>query len=171
MTKSTPYNDSSIPFTSMSRHSALALFLLLSTSEIASAQSYGYAFIATGNETGYSSYFHPGIGGDWILRERLGIGGEVGGVTNRRQGAPNVALLSGNGSFHVGPSGSTVDPFATAGISALTTGSNIEPLWNWGGGANWWIRPRFGLRFEFRDHVWSRADRHLVEFRFGISFR
>src|SRR5688572_24774059 len=103
MTKSTSYNESSTSFAFMSRHSALALFLLLSTSEIASAQSYGYAFAAAGNETGYSSYFHPGIGGDWILRERLGIGGEVGGVTNRRQGAPNVALLSGNGSFHFGP--------------------------------------------------------------------
>jgi hypothetical protein len=152
-------------------NSALALCFLLSWSTIAAAQSYGYAFIAAGNETGSSSYFHPGIGGDWILRERLGISGEVGAITKRRPGAPNLALLSGNGSFHFGGSNSAVDPFTTAGISALTSGSNIEPLWNWGGGANWWMRRRFGLRFEFRDHVWSTADRHLFEFRFGICFR
>ena len=155
----------------MTRYAAIAIFLSLSLTSITSAQSYGYAFAGFGNETGYSGYTHIGIGGDWIGGKGFGVGGEVGGVTNRRQGAPSVALLSGNGSYHVPLANSTVDPFVSAGISLITTGSSGEFLWNWSGGANWWMRPRFGVRFEFRDHVWTRAERHLAEIRFGISFR
>jgi hypothetical protein len=155
----------------MTRYALTTIFLSLTTICPAFAQSSGYGFVGLGNETGYSGYFHGGIGGDWGIRNGFGIGGEVGGVTGRRTGAPNFALISGNGIYHLPLTNSEIDPFVTAGVSIGTTGGSADFLWNWGGGANWWFRPRFGLRFEFRDHVWNSASRHLAEFRFGVSFR
>lgn len=134
-------------------------------------QSHGYAFAGFGNETGYSGYFHPGLGGDWVVARGFGVGGEVGAITGRRRGAPKVALLSGNGSYHIALDNTAFDPFVTAGVSVITAGGSADLLWNWGGGVNWWVRQRFGPRFEFRDHVWSSASRRLVEFRVGIAFR
>ena len=153
----------------MTKYAAILLFLSTCVNPAASGQSLGYAFGAVGRETGYSNYLHGGIGGDWIIWKGLGVGGEVGGLVNRRAGAPNLALLSGNVSYHLPVS--TIDPFVTAGISTVTTGGSADLLTNWGGGANWWLRPRIGLRLEFRDHVWSAGARHLTEFRFGIAFR
>ena len=159
----------------MTRYAASALLLSFSMAAPAFAQpadrTHGYVFAAFGNETRSSAYFHPGIGGDWVFGNGFGIGGEVGAVIARRRGTPNLALLSGNGSYHIRIDNAAVDPFGTLGISMVTTGGSSDVMWNWGGGVNWWWRPRLGLRLEFRDHVWSRASRHLVEFRFGVSFR
>ena len=156
----------------MTKYAAISLFLSFATAGPAMAQSSGYAFAGFGRETGYSSYFHPGIGGDWLIKGGLGVGGEVGAVTARRAGAPNLALISGNASYHVPVAAAgIIDPFVTGGISMVTTGGGGDLLWNWGGGANWWLRPRLGLRLEVRDHVWTAASRHLVEFRIGVCFR
>jgi hypothetical protein len=155
----------------MTKYAALPVILSLAAASRVPAQSNGYGFAAFGRETGYSSYFHGGIGGDWVIRRGFGAGGEIGGVTGRRVGAPNFALLSGNGSYHLPTAKESIDPFITGGISIVTTGGSGDLLWNWGGGANWWLRSRLGVRFEFRDHVWTTASRHLAEFRVGLSFR
>jgi hypothetical protein len=133
-----------------------------------SQSSYGYAFAGPGHETDRGSYFHGGIGGDFMINRYAGAGGEVGGILGRAFG-PNLAVLSGNGSLHLPVSGSKFDPFATAGLTMVAAGG-ADLLFNFGFGANWWFRPRLGLRVEFRDHVW-RDDTHLWEFRFGVSFR
>jgi hypothetical protein len=153
----------------MTKYAAIVLFLSLLLNSPVFAQSLGYVFGAAGRETGYSNYFHGGIGGDWIVGKGFGVGGEVGGIAGRRKGAPNLALLSANVTYYFPVL--VVDPFVTAGISGVATGGSGDFLTNWGGGANWWLRERIGLRFEFRDHVWSTASRHLAEFRFGVVFR
>ena len=147
------------------------LFAILAPCAAQAQRSLGYAFAGFGNETGYSAYFHPGIGGDWVSSRGFGLGGEVGTVLGRRRGAPKLVLLSGNGSYHVALENTIFDPFATAGVTVATAGGGADLLWNWGGGVNWWLRPRFGPRFEFRNHMWPAASRHLVEFRVGIAFR
>jgi hypothetical protein len=152
------------------RHAA-ALLALFAGMPTAAQTSYGYAFAAAGRETGYSGYFHAGIGGDWIIGRGFGLGAEVGGVTGRRPGAPNVALISGNGSYNVALADSAYQPFVTGGITLVTAGGSGDVMPNWGAGLNWWIRPRFGARFEFRDHVWTSASRHLLDFRLGVAFR
>jgi hypothetical protein len=41
-----------------------------------------------------------------------------------------------------------------------------------GGGLNYWLRERFGIRFEVRHHVWPGGDGtiHLAGVRFGVVF-
>jgi hypothetical protein len=44
---------------------------------------------------------------------------------------------------------------------------------HYGGGLNYWLRRRIGLRFEFRHHIWSPEAGeavHLVGFRVGVVF-
>ena len=44
--------------------------------------------------------------------------------------------------------------------------------YNFGGGVNYWLSDRAGLRFEVRDNVMpDYEDTHLVGFRFGVTFR
>jgi hypothetical protein len=54
----------------MSIYAAIAFFLSLVTAAPGLGQSSGYAFAGFGNESGYSSYFHGGIGGDWVSGKR-----------------------------------------------------------------------------------------------------
>jgi hypothetical protein len=44
---------------------------------------------------------------------------------------------------------------------------------HYGGGLNYWFRPRLAIRFEIRDHVWSPEGTyvHFTSIRGGISFR
>jgi hypothetical protein len=132
--------------------------------------THGYAFIAPGNETDRGSYGHVGIGGVWLSRYKVGVGAEVGGIWGRRF-ASSLAVISGNGVFHLPLSGSLLDPFATLGVTVLTNGSSAGYLTNYGGGANYWFRPRLVARFEIRDHYWHSESIHLTDFRFGIAFR
>jgi hypothetical protein len=153
----------------MTKRTLLALLISVFPASLAFGQSsYGYAFGAPGQETDRGSYFHGGVGGDFMINRFFGAGGEAGGILGRRF-APNLAVLSGNGSLHLPVSGSRIDPFATAGLTMVAAGG-ADLLFNFGFGANWWFRERLGTRVEFRDHVW-RDDTHLWEFRFGVTFR
>lgn len=155
----------------MTKQALFSLLFLLAPVAGNAQRSYGYGFAAFGNESGYAKYFHPGLGGDWVSSRGIGLGGEVGWIAGRRRGAPKLALLSANASYHFRLENASFDPFATAGVSGATAGGGADLLWNWGGGLNWWWRPRFGARFEFRDHVWTAGSRHLAEFRAGVAFR
>jgi hypothetical protein len=43
---------------------------------------------------------------------------------------------------------------------------------HFGGGVNYWLKERVGLRFEVRDHVVAEAaGTHFLDFRFGLTFR
>jgi hypothetical protein len=43
---------------------------------------------------------------------------------------------------------------------------------NFGGGIEWWIRERKGLRLEFRDHRMGEATNlYYLDFRIGFEFR
>ena len=48
-------------------------------------------------------------------------------------------------------------------------------LFNFGAGVNYWLSARWGLKFEFRDHVmredWSRTTIHYWGVRIGVAIR
>ncbi|MGO8737245.1 MAG: hypothetical protein ACLQVM_31145 [Terriglobia bacterium] len=64
------------------------------------------------------------------------------------------------------------DPFVDGGFSLLV-GSGVAVAIHYGGGMNYWLRRRIGLRFEFRHHIWSVESGetvNMVGFRVGIVF-
>jgi hypothetical protein len=122
------------------------------------------------------TFVHVGGGGEGRLTERVGLGGELGvlvPVTN--QYAITTGLASVTPAFHFIPreSNRRIDPFVEGGLSLLFGRGGAIAV-HYGGGVNYWILRRAGLRLEFRHHIWSPEAGeavHLVGFRVGITFR
>jgi len=118
-------------------------------------------------------FIHVAGGGEGRITDRFALGGEVGALLPvNNQYALTTGLASVTPAFHFFPkdSRSKFDPFAVAGLSVLFANGGAIAF-NYGGGTNYWLRRRFGLRFEFRDNLWlpeAGEIVHLLDFRFGI---
>lgn len=162
----------------------LGMLLMLLASLPASAQmSSGYVYVFGGPvvvpKSAYTrwngDFVHVGGGGEGRLTKRFALGGEIGvlkPVTNPY--AITTGLASVTPAFHFVPKDSKgkFDPFVDGGFSLLF-GSGGAAAIHYGGGMNYWLRRRIGLRFEFRDHIWSVESGeavHLVGFRVGLVF-
>jgi hypothetical protein len=162
------------PSTSTYRQHILYCFLLCACATTAApcafAQSYGYGFVGAtiGDQTPGNGAFRYGIGGSWAVIPRVALGGDVGGI---RDGGSGV-IASGNLSLHLrGRVESGFDPFFTGGITGARFGRETGVYGNIGGGMNYWVRPRLGVRVEFRGYPGGEDLNSFSEFRFGISFR
>ena len=159
---------------------------LLASCIVASAQqsgSYVYAFggpvvVPRSAFTRWDGTFiHAGGGGEARLANRFGLGGELGvlkPVTN--QYAITTGLGSVTPAYHFirRDSKRKFDPFVDGGVSLLVGGGGAAAAVHYGGGVNYWVGRRLGLRFEFRHHLWSPEAGeaiHLIGFRVGIAFR
>lgn len=122
------------------------------------------------------TFVYVGGGGEARLTNKFGLGGELGvlkPVTNPY--ARTTGLASVTPAYHFIARGSTrkVDPFVDGGFSVLF-GSGTGAAFHYGGGLNYWVRQRLGLRFEFRHHLWTPEGGeaiNLVGFRVGLTFR
>ena len=121
------------------------------------------------------NFLHVGGGAEGRLTDRFALGGELGvlkPVSNRD--AITTGLVSVTPAYHFISRGSNrkVDPFVDGGISFLF-GRGGAVVFHYGGGLNYWVRRRVGLRLEFRHHLWSPEAGetiHLVGIRVGIVF-
>jgi hypothetical protein len=154
---------------------ALALIGASLPSTCLAQQSNGYVFIgptftSSNPYTKYQSTFvHVGGGGETDLGRWFGFGVEAAAIL----ASDNQAGLGSLGPYlHFLTSESRVDPFVTGGYTMLIRGGGVGNLWYAGGGVNYWLTDRIGLRAEFRDHVWTeRNSLQLIDFRFGVVFR
>ncbi len=129
---------------------------------------YGFGGIGGGSDFNSDALIHVGGGGEGYFRNGAGIGAEIGYLTTTRNTGSGIALASVNGSYHFNRSGKAV-PFLTGGASIAGAGFAAGGG-NFGGGVNYWMNNRFGLRFEVRDHIFSSDRAHTVIFRVGLSF-
>jgi len=132
----------------------------------------GYLFLAPGAYVGYSetrATMHFGGGGEALLYKGLGAGAEMGGIW-ALQGSDLFALFSADGSYQFSR-GRKISPFLTCGYSRIG-GDGSANMVNFGGGINWWLGERKGIRLEFREHVYADSGhRQIAEFRIGFAFR
>jgi len=162
-------------------HGMLIMLLASLPAPAQSSSSYVYVFggpvvVPKSAYTRWNGDFiHVGGGGEGRLTERFALGGEVGVLKpTTNQYAITSGLASVTPGFHFSSknSRSRFDPFVDGGLSLLfASGGGIAI--HYGGGMNYWLRRRFGLRFEFRHHIWSPESGevvHLVGFRAGIVF-
>ena len=138
----------------------------------------GYGFFGVGAATweGESEgTWHVGGGGEALFRDAFGVGAEMGYLSWLEEGSDGLGVLSVNGSYHFngGTSARRWRPFLTGGYTLGFDGETSENLFNLGGGVDFWMKPRVGLRLEFRDHVWMESDEtiHFWGFRIGVTFR
>ena len=120
------------------------------------------------------NFVHVGGGGEFRLTDRFALGGEAGvlkPLTNPY--AVTTGLVSVTPAWHFisKRSKGRFDPFVDGGLSLLFARGGAGGAVHYGGGVNYWLRRRVGLRFEFRDHLWSPESGetvHLVDFRVGV---
>jgi hypothetical protein len=141
--------------------------------EAPNRRGYKYGFWGSGAmaDGGFSTAtMHAGFGGDALVYKGIGIGAELGYLTPWQCMGSGSGLLSVDGSYHFHPN-KTVSPFFTGGYS-LAFRSEILNMVNFGGGVNWWLSDRRGIRLEARDHLAPEyADTHWLSFRIGFLFR
>ncbi len=165
---------------------AVVVLLFLVTASYAGAQTpergsnttvLGYAVAGTGwvEDLGLLSFG----GGFEALFKGVGVGAEImmlgpsGGFTDEYLGA-----FSLNGVYHFASSGERarrLSPFVTGGYT-LYFRNGSENLWNIGGGVDYWLSRRVGIRGEVRDQFYlapcsSCGATHLWNIRGGVVIR
>lgn len=136
----------------------------------------GYAFIGPGGVT--VSHFtngtlHLGGGVEKVFRQGIGVGGEIGAVGSWTNFRTAIGIASANGCYHFLRNRSKLDPFVTGGYS-MGFRNNVASFLNVGGGLNYWLGERLGIRVEFREHIHvSDLPANLLYwgFRLGVSMR
>ncbi len=141
-----------------------------------SGLGYGFAGVGAATWDGESEgTWHVGGGGEALFRDAFGVGAEMGYLSWLEEGSDGLGVLSVNGSYHFNGGSSTRRwrPFLTGGYTLGFDGETSENLFNVGGGVDYWVKPRVGLRLEFRDHVWSDGGEtvHFWGARVGVTFR
>jgi hypothetical protein len=131
----------------------------------------GYTYFAgshAGSEIGNA--MNLGGGGEGFVWKGLAVGGDAGYMFKAGRFGNGIGLASANVSYHfreVDPDGRWA-PFVTGGYTLAFRGAAAS-LVNYGGGLTYWIRPRWGVRAEFRNH--QNNGFSMPSFRFGFSFR
>jgi hypothetical protein len=170
------------------RNSIFIFVLMITISGLAQAQGrtrvqpdedrkvHGYALIGLGDfSDGGPTGFQIGGGVDAFVFKGFSVGGELSNISLGDQLLlpGRLFLLSANGSYHFlnGSKASKFDPFATFGYSRLV-GTGALPdanTVNFGGGANFWLSNKFGLRADLRDYV-DPTGGSIFGLRGGIVF-
>jgi hypothetical protein len=159
--------------------------ILLAAGMPAPAQSHAFVYVAPGGALtgafGGDAFVHFGGGGEYVMKNGIGVGADAGAIGLLFGGT--TGTLSLNGSYHFRRQ-RLVDPFVTAGYSLFFdrtgdsfffgTETHLEnlSLFNFGGGTNLWFSRHVGAKIEFRDHVHSGSGStvHYAEFMLGIAF-
>jgi hypothetical protein len=134
-------------------------------------RGWGYVVGGAGASGGDFSrgYFSIAGGGEAMVTSGLGLGSEIGYLGATQSAGNGVALFSGGPSYHFNRNSKLV-PFVTGGYSAAFL-SGASHGGHFGAGVQYWMKEHVGLRFEFRDHIFSSDSPHLYQFRVGLSFR
>ena len=135
----------------------ILIILLAPLSALAQSSSYVYAIagpvvVPQSAFTRWNGNFiHVAGGGEGRITDRFALGGEAGvliPVTNDE--AITTGLLSATPAFHFNPreSRSKFDPFVGGGASVLLGAGGAACAIHYGGGMNYWFKPRVGFRCE-----------------------
>jgi hypothetical protein len=138
----------------------------------------GYGFAGFGGAAGEgesTSTWHVGGGGEAIFGDAVGVGAEIGYLNSFEDSAEGIGVFSANGSYHFNGGAATrrLRPFVTGGYTLGFASDGHQNLFNVGGGVDYWLKPKVGLRIEFRDHIWHEENDtlHFWGVRAGVTFR
>lgn len=115
-----------------------------------------------------------GGGIEQLFGNHLGAGLEVNAVLPGSGSAnKTIGVASFNGYGHL-LRNSKWDPYVTGGYSFIFRDFTANG-WNVGGGLNYWFHENTAFTVELHEqagkHFPSFAENHILELRFGISFR
>ncbi len=154
----------------------LAVLILITAAAAPAQSSNGYVFIAPGgvSSMGHTTMtIHAGGGLDAIIGKGIGVNLELGGMWPRECFEDCIlGVFSPGGAYYFRrTTENKLDPFVNGGYSLFFRNGH-ESLFYLGGGANYWMLKKIGLRMEFRDHVSTHyRTTHFWSFRLGLAFR
>jgi hypothetical protein len=149
----------------------VALIIILFTLTLAAqdvTSAFVYGGVTTGKHLDGAGRF--GVGVDFRLAPHFDLGGEIGTIHKKDVGV----LASGNLSYHFSrprQRHEEWDPFLTGGVSGAHISGTGGLYLNLGAGVNYWFRPRWALRGEFKGYPGGQDLGGFAEFRFGATFR
>ena len=145
--------------------------------ELSLKRTMGFLFIAPGGVTGgrdFGATVHVGGGVDVRIYKGLTVEADLGIVG----GGDKLGIFSSGVSYRFlnATQNRRLVPYLTAGYTgALTTieSGGGENWFNFGGGVDYWIGQRKGVRLEFRDQVDPNHSQlwHFLEGRVGFVWR
>ncbi len=163
-----------------------AALLSLALAAPASAQSVtglGSFVVGPGSVSGGDEATLHLSGGGEVLYKGVGALAEVGFLGPAVAMNDGLGVVSLNGIYHLRmprESARRVSPFVTGGYTMFFRDGHLN-LWNVGGGIDWWLARRVGLRVEVRDQIWHESysspyysfsnTTHFWNFRTGVVFR
>jgi hypothetical protein len=132
----------------------------------------GYIFVSPGVQVdGGYGLFGFGGGGEGLLKAGFGVSADIGYLYYTQSGFNAGFGLFSPGILYQFQRTSKVVPFVNGGYS-LAFRSDVSNMVYLGGGFNYWLKDRLGLRFEVRDQVPLPDGRdNLLQFRIGLLFR
>jgi hypothetical protein len=154
----------------------IAVLTIMMSAAAAAQSSSGYAFFAPGGATwGHSTTMtlHAGAGFDAIVAKGVGVSMEIGVLWPRECFADcAIGLFSPGGAYHfLRGKERKVDPFVAGGYSLAFRNGHANAFY-FGGGTNYWMSRKVGLRLEFRDNMLpDDMSGHLWSVRVGLAFR
>ncbi len=132
--------------------------LLMAAAAASAAQSNAYFFFGPGGVTnrGYTSWtLNTGLGTNIVIAKGVGVNLELGALAPRDRFSDGVGVFSPGGVYYFRrDKEARLQPFVNGGYSLMFKWEGHENLWYAGGGVNYWLTRKIGLRFDFRDHVY-----------------
>ena len=135
-----------------------------------SVQVYGFFAPGFRPSDGTGTYSFGG-GADWLVGEKLSVGADGHFFGWWECSSCGALILTGNVGYlqRRQKAEDRWEPFARVGIGLAAVEEGGIGIAAFGGGANYWIRERLGLRFEGRyDYVFEEEG--YIHFRMGIVF-
>ena len=129
------------------------------------------AFLCCG---GAADAWQMGLGADFPVTPRFSVGGDFGvvGSSGGNRVSGSSRFFSIDGLYHVGSRQSAAPFFVSGGLGVVTSRDVATGGLFFGGGFDWWARPRRGLRIELRDQLFEEyGTTHLVTVRAAWMFR
>ena len=147
-----------------------SLFLAGFTLAAQAPRAQGHAFVGAENLAhGTFNAASTGAGADIFVYKGAAFSPSAAYLFNFANGG-GLAVITLNGSYHFLRGKSRFEPFVTAGYGALADIGNGVSLFNYGGGGQYWISKRVGVRVELLNFQ-QRQYRELTSVRFGVAFR
>jgi hypothetical protein len=157
---------------------AFSVVVVLAVASHVQAQSAeGYALGAAGGwNSDFGSagqLFGGGVGAEFYMTPRFGVGGDVGGFTTENGGGLLSLSIDARGHLTSGRASQRAVPFVGGGYSRLLFFEGADDAFNLSGGVDYRFSDSRGLRFEIRDMI--RQERsfttHFWAVRVGVIFR
>jgi len=148
------------------------LLMLPAAAQNERKEGWGYGFFGGGVTTEGShseSLIHYGAGVEALLASGFGVGVEIGTMNWGGGFTDGIGVFS-PGVVYAFNTDQKIIPFITGGYTLFFRDGTLNGAF-FGGGANFLIGDRWGIRVEGRDQIWDFDDPfHNLEGRFGFIY-